>query len=57
MGIGDMVSITLGFFVGTHNENEALVYLTLHHHNHILVCRHVPYEQSLASNARWSEFI
>ena len=23
MGIGDMVSITLGFFVGTHNENEA----------------------------------
>ena len=57
VGIGNMGSITLGFFVGTHNEHEDLVYLTLHHHNHILVRRHVPYEQSLASNARWSEFI
>ena len=41
---------------GTHNEHEFLVYLVLLHHNHIFVHCHVPYEQSLASNARLSEF-
>lgn len=57
VSIGAMVVyITLGFWL-VHTTNMKSWYtLALLHHNHIFVHRHVPYEQSWASNARWSEF-